>query len=311
MGELAEDHRVLPVTAWPKRTSGRTRSQRLGQPPRPACRAAAAATGTSSSRTSAASSSTAMPRMTPISFGGSGPRQREGEEHGDHHRARRRRPRGRSARRRRPSPRCGSLAAVPVLLRRARAGTPCSPSRSRRSSRRRTPGPRRRGSPATRSRAGRRRWPSWKISLATPNAAPVASRFVTTPTAAMIGACSATSSSRKPSASTTPMTSGVLVGERRLEVVVLGDRAADERARGQLGAQPVDRRADGRVGRVRASGRPGPARCRRAPGCGGMTCAMPGSAFATRGDLRGVGLRARRSAARRARPGRTPPGPAS
>ena len=54
------------------------------------------------------------------------------------------------------------------------------------------------------------RWPSWKMSRATPNAAPTASRLVTTPTAARMGACSATSSSRNPSARTTPMTSGVL-----------------------------------------------------------------------------------------------------
>ena len=52
-------------------------------------------------------------------------------------------------------------------------------------------------------------YPFWKISRATPNAAPVASRFVRTPRAAITGARRATSRSRNPSASTTPITSGV------------------------------------------------------------------------------------------------------
>ena len=42
-------------------------------------------------------------------------------------------------------------------------------------------------------------WPSWKISRPIPKAAAVASRFVTTPSAAMSGARTATSRSRKPS----------------------------------------------------------------------------------------------------------------
>ena len=45
------------------------------------------------------------------------------------------------------------------------------------------------------------------------------------------------------------MTSGVLA-EARLQVVVLGHRAADQRTGGQLRSEPVDRAADGRVGRV-------------------------------------------------------------
>ena len=66
----------------------------------------------------------------------------------------------------------------------------------------------------------------------------------------MIGACSATSSSRNPSASTTPMTSGVLADSSCFEVVVLGDRAADQRTRRQRGAQPIDGPADGLGRRV-------------------------------------------------------------
>ena len=83
---------------------------------RPSGRAARSSTGTSSSRTSAASSRTATPRITPISFGGSGPGEREGEEDRDHHRGGGEDHAARSARRRRPSPPCGSRAAVPVLL---------------------------------------------------------------------------------------------------------------------------------------------------------------------------------------------------
>ena len=67
--------------------SGRMRCRGLGryQAQRPSRRSI---TGTSSSRTSAASSSTAIPRMTPISLGGSGPGQREGAGDGHHHRRR-------------------------------------------------------------------------------------------------------------------------------------------------------------------------------------------------------------------------------
>ena len=70
-----------------------------------------------------------------------------------------------------------------------------------------------------------------------------------------------------------------LRAERRLEVVVLGDCAADERApAGASRAQPVDgrRRPPGR--RDPASARPGRARARRSSlGMGGITSAMPGS----------------------------------
>ncbi len=68
----------------------------------------------------------------------------------------------------------------------------------------------------------------------------MASRFVTTPSAAISGAWRATSSSRKPSASTTPITSGVFAASAALEVVVLGGRAADQCAGGK------GRRAAGR-----------------------------------------------------------------
>ena len=57
---------------WPKLTFGRMRSSQRGsaQAERPRTRSSV---GTRTSRTSMASSRTAMPRMTPISFGGSGP----------------------------------------------------------------------------------------------------------------------------------------------------------------------------------------------------------------------------------------------
>ena len=45
------------------------------------------------------------------------------------------------------------------------------------------------------------------------------------------------------------------VRERRLEVVVLGRRAADERPAGSVDAKPVDGAADGGVGRVLARDR--------------------------------------------------------
>ena len=118
------------------------------------------------------------------------------------------------------------------------------------------------------------------MSRATPNAAPTASRLVTTPTAAMIGARRATSSSRKPSARTTPMTSGVFALERGLQVVVLGDRAADERGRGKVGAEAVDGGADGPVGRV-VGGDDLDHHVAAVPVIAGMTCATPGSALAT------------------------------
>ena len=57
----------------------------------------------------------------------------------------------------------------------------------------------------------------------------------------MIGAWRATSSSRKPRREHDADDERRLGRERLLEVVVLGDGAADERARRQLGAQAVDR----------------------------------------------------------------------
>ena len=107
--------------------------------------------------------------------------------------------------------------------------------------------------------------------FATPNAAPVASRLVSTPAAASSGAWSANSSSRNPSPSTTPITSGCLGGQGVLEVVVFGDRAADQRPHGQRGAEAVDRLADGGVGRVLLGDRRDQ-RVAAASGWAGTTC---------------------------------------
>ena len=76
------------------------------------------------------------------------------------------------------------------------------------------------------------RWPSWKIHFATPNAAAIEARLVTTPTKATSGLPSAISSSRKPSADEQPEDQRGAGGQRLLQVVVLGRRAADERAGG-------------------------------------------------------------------------------
>ena len=123
------------------------------------------------------------------------------------------------------------------------------------------------------------------------------------------GACSATSSSRKPSARTTPMTSGVAAAQRRLEVGVLGGGAADERARREVGAEPVDGLADGWVGRV---GRRDGLDQRERPvagRAGGHDRRDARVGLGDGRDRRGVGPRARRSAACRVRPGRTPAAP--
>ena len=53
------------------------------------------------------------------------------------------------------------------------------------------------------------RWPSWKIHFATPNAAAMDARLVTTPTNATSGLPRATSRSKNPSATSSPNTSGV------------------------------------------------------------------------------------------------------
>ena len=178
---------------------------------------------------------------------------------------------------RRPSP-CERRPRRPSAPWRTRAGRPCSPSRSRRSSRRRTPAPRHRGSPAARSRAiprggrpGRSTWRPrrrrrWRAG------------WLTTPIAAATGAWNATSSTRKPSASDDADDHRRLGRQRGLEVVVLGRGAADQRARGQPRAQAIDRRvqlrARGIAGRDRLDqhlvaparlGRQGPGDARVAP----------------------------------------------
>ena len=134
------------------------------------------------------------------------------------------------------------------------------------------------------------RWPSWKMSRATPNAAPTASRLVTTPTAARIGACSATSSSRKPSARTTPMTSGVLAVSAASRSWFSATEPPTSAPCGEVGAQAVDGGADGLVGRVVLGDDLDHARCRRGRASAGMTWATPGVGLGDGGDLRGVGL---------------------
>ncbi len=127
--------------------------------------------------------------------------------------------------------------------------------------------------------------------------------------AAASGAWSATSSSRKPSASTTPITIGVLRRQRGLEVVVLGGGAAHERAGRQRGAQPVDRSrrspaSDGSVVGDRLDQR----RARSPPALGRRDAARsPRRRAAGRGRLgelrRRDDLERARGARRRRRPG--------
>ena len=121
------------------------------------------------------------------------------------------------------------------------------------------------------------RWPSWKISLATPKAAPVESRLARTPIAATSGAWKATSSKqeakrrarRRSQAGSSPP------GPLRDR----GFRPRDRRPalRGQFSAQPVDGFTSGAGrGAVRRHRR---TRTRLPPalGSGGETAAMPGS----------------------------------
>ena len=132
---------------------------------------------------------------------------------------------------------------------------------------------------------------------------------MSTPTAAITGACSATSSSRKPSASTIPITSAVFDGQRLLEVVVLGRGAADQEARRQA---------------ARAGGRPCRPTSSLEGSCAGIawTSASPSRAALRRQHARDAGVAlaasrprgpprpaARRPAARRAPRRRRRPAP--
>ena len=92
--------------------------------------------------------------------------------------------------------------------------------------------------------------PSWKIHLATPNAAAVASRLVSTPTAARSGCLQRDQQQQEPESEHDPDHERRLGGEGGLEVVVLGDGAADQRSGWELRAEAVDRGADGRVGGI-------------------------------------------------------------
>ena len=78
----------------------------------------------------------------------------------------------------------------------------------------------------------------------------MASRLVRTPSAAISGACSGDEQEQEAEREHDADHERRLRGERLLEVVVLGGGAADERARRERGAEPVDRAADGRARRV-------------------------------------------------------------
>ena len=131
-------------------------------------------------------------------------------------------------------------------------------------------------------------WPSWKISRPAPKAAAVASRFVRTASAAISGAWTTTSSSRNPSASTAPITSGVL-SRSALASSWFSAAWPPTTAPGEVAAEAVDRRPvvalDGSErGMAWISARPS------APGSGRSTRAMPGRAGRRRRG-RGVALR--------------------
>ena len=138
-GSVLRPARHVCSSAWPKRTSGSRRLNGFGRyhAHRPSSRSS---TGSITSRTSAASSSTATPRITPISFGGSGPTEGECDEDRNHDRAGREDHAARCRPCRRPSPPWRRRPSAPSAPWPRPGGTPCSPSRSRRSSRRRTPG---------------------------------------------------------------------------------------------------------------------------------------------------------------------------
>ena len=240
----------------------------------------AAASGSSTSRTSIASSSTATPEDHAHLLRRQRPREREREEDGDHH------GRGREDH----APGVGETAdrrvlrvvrAVPVLLRR-REQEHRVVHRDREDHREEEDrAPTRRGSPGARSRAAPRRGRSGRSAGRSPNAAPVASRFVSTPSAAIRGAWSATSRSRKPSTSTTPITSGVFAASARsrswFSATAPPTSASCGSARRSRSIVAPTLRLDGSAAGVAwISARP------PLPVCGGPTRAMPGSRRASR-----------------------------
>ena len=292
--------------AWPKRTSGRMRCSGLGshQAHLPSRRSS---TGTSSSRTRAASSSTATPRMTPISLGGSGPDSakvkntatitaaaakidapgvRDAADHGL----------------------VGVVAAVPVLLGRGEQehGVVHRDREDHREEEHRPPGVEE--ALGLEARAGRCRGPSWKISRATPNAAPVASRLVSTPSGGDQRRLQRDEQQQEPEGEDDADDQRRLGRQHLLEVVVLGDRAADQRSRRHRGAQAIDGSADGlgrRVGvgdRLHQGGAAGAGHRRHDPGDAGV--GLGDRRHALRVALGGDDLERAR-----ARPGRRPAGP--
>ena len=172
-----------------------------------------------------------------------GAREGEGEEDRDHHRAggEDHAPRvGEAADHRL----CGRRPRRPSALSPRRAGRRCSPSRSRRSSRRRRPAPQASRKPCDSKPSRPARWPSWKISFAIPKAAPVASRLVTTPIAAASGAWKASSSSRKPRPGRPRSPRGVFAASAASRSWFSAAGPPIRAARGELRAEAIDRRAE-------------------------------------------------------------------
>ena len=232
--------------------------------------------GIRTSRTSIASSRTATPRMTPISFGGSGPERAKVKKTATMTAAAAKITRPEWARPPTAASR-GSPVLVLVLLGRGEQedGVVHRDREDHREEEDRPPGVQEalrleaeqagavavlEDQPGDRRRRRRS-----------------ASRLVRTPSAAISGACRATSRSRKPSASTTPITSGVFARERAAR-----GRGSRRRRRRRARRRAAPRGAGRSCGRRprsrgRRSGSPGSSASPPRPGCGGVTRAMPGS----------------------------------
>ena len=230
-----------------------------------------------------------MPRITPISFGGSGPGEREGEEDGDHDGGGGEDDAagvGEPADRR-----LARVAGAVVVLLGRREQEHRVVHRDREDHREEEHGPpgveealrleaeqARAVAVLEDQRVRRRTRRRWRAGSSA------------TPSAAISGACRATSRSRKPSDEHDADDERRLRRERLLEVVVLGCGAADERGGRKRGSQPVDRPARARCSTDRSSGSPGSARAR---------CLPPGPARRGRCPGRGAATADRRRAARR------------
>jgi len=124
------------------------------------------------------------------------------------------------------------------------------------------------------------RWPSWKMSRPTPNAAPSASRLVMTPIRATSGARKANSMSRKPSPSTTAITKGVYSPRAASRswfsaAAPPTSTPAGNAVRRRSTVSPSAGSDGSTVGTARTSASPS------APACGGRAAAIPASAAAT------------------------------